>query len=351
MLWYCPSREEPSSREPVRIFPRIQKRFLISNLQPGTEYLFQIIPYTDSGSLSHLEGKCFTRSMEINHKNSESEVTVPHNETSPGNVRLDTRNETVPRTSSFKALGKAIYLASKDEQCSLEGICSAEEECSGGSSAMRYETLEEEKPMPNSLVLDLNVISVPDLNAELTPLLESSRDEDNECTLEQAVEAEDDAVSHGLEKNDQSRSSGSHDSQTCKMRAIGEVPAVESRTELCRKQTLNSKSEAYDCVSTLINGSPLQVCTGSGHLDRSYEYCVKIIRWLECEGHIEQEFRMKFLTWFSLRSTEQERRVVHAFIQTLIEDPSSLAGQLIDSFSDIVKTKRTRNGFCSELWH
>lgn len=354
MLWYCPSREEPSSKEPMRIFPRTQKRVLISNLQPGIEYLFRIIPYTDSGSLGHFEAKCFTRNVEINHKNFESEVVVPQNEISPDNERLDTRNETVPRTSSFKVqdLGKVLYLTSAEEQGSLEGLCSADvEECSGGSSAMRYETPEDEKPMPNSRELDLNVVSVPDLNAELTPPLESSRDEDNECTLEQVVEAEDDAVSHGLEKNDQSRSSGSHDSQTCKIRAIREVPAVESRTELCRKQTLSSKSEAYDCVSTLINGSPLQVCAGSGYLDRSYEYCVKIIRWLECEGHIGQEFRMKFLTWFSLRSTEQERRVVHAFIQTLIEDPSSLAGQLIDSFSDIVKSKRTRNGFCSELWH
>lgn len=321
------------------IFPRTQKRILISNLQPGIEYLFRIIPYTDSGSLGHLEAKCFTRDVEVDHNNSESGVFNRQNETNPDNVRLDTKNEAVPRTS-------------RSEQGSPEGFFSANvEECSGGSSAMRYETPEDEKPMSNSRELNLNVVSVPDLNAELTPPLESSRDEDNECTLDLVVEGGDDAVSHGLEKNDQSRSSGSHDSQACKIRAIGEVPAVESRTELCRKHTPGSKSEAYDCVSTLINSSPLQVCAGSGQLDRSYEYCVKIIRWLECEGHIEQEFRMKFLTWFSLRSTEQERRVVHAFIQTLIEDPNSLAGQLIDSFSDIVKSKRNRHGFCSELWH
>ncbi|KAK8940480.1 VIN3-like protein 2 [Platanthera zijinensis] len=43
--------------------------------------------------------------------------------------------------------------------------------------------------------------------------------------------------------------------------------------------------------------------------ERDYEYCVKVIRWLECEGHMEKEFRVKFLTWFSLKATPQERRV------------------------------------------
>jgi hypothetical protein len=39
------------------------------------------------------------------------------------------------------------------------------------------------------------------LNEELTPPFESSRDEDNGCTLEQAIEADDDAASHEVEKN------------------------------------------------------------------------------------------------------------------------------------------------------
>ena len=77
---------------------------------------------------------------------------------------------------------------------------------------------------------------------------------------------------------------------------------------------------------------------------------VKTIRWLECEGYINQEFRLKLLTWFSLRSMEQERRVVNTFIQNLIDDPSSLAG-LVDSFSDIISSKRPRNGLCGKLWH
>ena len=86
-------------------------------------------------------------------------------------------------------------------------------------------------------------------------------------------------------------------------------------------------------------------------MDEIFEYCVKIILWLECEGYIKQEFRLKLLTWFSLRSTDQERRVVNTFIQTLMDDPSSLAGQLVDSFADIINNKRPKTGFCSKLWH
>ena len=69
-------------------------------------------------------------------------------------------------------------------------------------------------------------------------------------------------------------------------------------------------------------------------------FCVKVIWWLECEGHIEANFRMKFLTWLSLRATQQEKRIVSVFVDTLIDDPASLAGQLIDTFSEAIYSKR-----------
>ncbi|KAL3616509.1 hypothetical protein CASFOL_039899 [Castilleja foliolosa] len=132
--------------------------------------------------------------------------------------------------------------------------------------------------------IDLNVASVPDLNEE--------------CM--------DDALS-----------------QEDIHRAPDEVPAVDSDN------------------STLTMMATNDVC-----LDENFEYCVKIIRWLECEGHIKKEFRLRLLTWLSLRSTEQERRVVNTFIKTLIDDPSSLAGQLVDSFSELA-IKKQRNGVYS----
>lgn len=86
----------------------------------------------------------------------------------------------------------------------------------------------------------------------------------------------------------------------------------------------------------------------------SYEYCVKVIRWLECDGHMESSFRVKFLTWFSLRATAAERRVVRVFVDAMADDPSSLAGQLVDTFSEAICRKPPplpHSGFCTRLWH
>lgn len=66
--------------------------------------------------------------------------------------------------------------------------------------------------------------------------------------------------------------------------------------------------------------------------ESDYEYSVRAIKWLEHEGHIDEEFRVKFLTWFSLKATMQERKVVRVYVDTFIDDPSSLAKQLIHTF-------------------
>lgn len=353
-LWYYKSGEELHTKDPVCVFPKSQRRILISNLQPCTEYTFRIVSYTDMCDLGHSEAKCFTKSVEIIKKNPSSLVALNHNKenhTAGGTSDSKMEPNSTVADSGFKVrdLGKILRLAWAQEQGCLEGFCCADvKNCCGGSEMVKPKYPEETLPKV-SHGLDLNVVSVPDLNEELTPPFESSRDEDNGCTLQQAVGADDDAASHDIEKNGLARSHGSGDSQTWTHGPAGEVPAVDSRVDAaCRKRVASTNEETHDCDSTLINGSPLRI---SDSLDENFEYCVKVIRWLECEGHIKQEFRLKLLTWFSLRSTEQERRVVNTYIQTLIDDPSSLAGQLVDSFSDIISNKRPRNGFCGKLWH
>ncbi|XVF88493.1 hypothetical protein PTKIN_Ptkin19aG0055700 [Pterospermum kingtungense] len=356
-LWYFESRDETHTKEPISVFPRTQRRISISNLQPCTEYTFRIVSYTEAGDLGHSEAKCFTKSVEIIHKNPNTAAFMNQkkdNSLIEGSSLGSNKELTAVGSSGFKVrdLGKVLHLTSAQEQGCFDGFCSADiEKCCGASKISKPVTREEDHVPSASGGLDLNVVSVPDLNEELTPPFESPRDEDNGCTLEQAVEADDDAVSHEIENNGLARSHGSDDSQTWTNGPTGEVPAVDSHTELCRKRASNLNEETHDCDSTLINGSPFQISSNSGSLDENFESCVKIIRWLECEGHINQEFRLKLLTWFSLRSTEQERRVVNTFIQTLIDDPSSLAGQLVDTFSDIISSKKPRNGFCSKLWH
>lgn len=99
------------------------------------------------------------------------------------------------------------------------------------------------------------------------------------------------------------------------------------------------------------SGHGVQVRPTTGLLEEDYEYCVKVVRWLECLGYIDEGFRMRFLTWFSLGSSEQERKIVLTFISTLIDDPSSLACQLEDSFMEIVSCKKPCHEFCTKLWH
>ncbi|XP_058111499.1 VIN3-like protein 1 [Magnolia sinica] len=358
-LWYCKSLEEPHQKEPICVFPKDQRRILISNLQPCTEYTFRIISFTETGDFGHSEAKCFTKSVEIIHKNADSTMAADRKSENVGVEGSSSGAKKEPKisasaSSGFKVrdLGKILRLAWAQEEGCFDGFCNADlEECCGGDGSMKPETVDDDQPPVDLRELDLNVVSVPDLNAAATPPFESSRDEDIGCTSERAVEAEDDINSGGMEKNGRAKLHGSGDSETWAVRPIREVPAVESRTEVCKKRSPTGNEEAYDCDSTLINGSPLRITGRSNCLDGTYEYCVKIIRWLECGGHIERDFRMKFLTWFSLRSTEKERRVVNTFIQTLVDDPSSLAGQLVDSFLDIVSCKRPRHGFCSKLWH
>ncbi|KAM0912549.1 hypothetical protein ACQ4PT_012713 [Festuca glaucescens] len=74
--------------------------------------------------------------------------------------------------------------------------------------------------------------------------------------------------------------------------------------------------------------------------ESAYVFCVKVIRWLEYEGHIEANFRVKFLTWLSLRATRREKKIVSVFVDTFIDDPASLAGQLSDTFSEAIYSKR-----------
>ncbi|KAL2321235.1 hypothetical protein Fmac_030204 [Flemingia macrophylla] len=352
-LWYYKSREESHTKDPVCVFPKAQRRILISNLQPCTQYTFRIVSFTEKGDLGHSEAKCFTKSIEILEKNSSSSVAMNHKKENLQTECNSSGSKMEPSPtmadSGFKVrdLGKILHLTWAQEQGCFEGFCCVgKRNCCGQSETVKPSNQQEQMPsvLPG---LDLNVVSVPDLNEELTPPFESSRDEDNGCTLQQAVEGDDDAASHDLEKN-LARSHGSGGSQTWNHGPTGEVPAVDSRGDVCRKRMAITNEETHDCDSTLINGSPLHASDGPFSLDENFEYCVKVIRWLECQGHIKQEFRLKLLTWFSLRSTEQERRVVNTFIQTLIDDPSSLAGQLVDSFSDIVSNKRPRNGFCNK---
>lgn len=350
-LWYCKTQQEVFSKEPLSIFPRDKRRISVTHLQPCTEYAFRIISYSEAGDLGHSEAKCYTKSVEILDKNPIAEGLKKENPSLEGSSSnaMEQPNSNQAVGFMVRDLGKFLHLAWAQEQGGQEGFCSADvEQCSG---VKKYEESPNihQSPPPVSRELDLNVVSVPDLNEDLTPPLESSRDEDNGCTLERAAGADDDAASRGVEKNGLGGSGPSDDSQAWIPIHNGDVPAVDSLTENRRKRVSSTNEEAHDTDSGLIIGSPFQASNDRGSLDEHFEKCVKIVRFLECDGHIKPEFRLKLLTWFCLRSTEQERRVVSTYITALGDDPKSLAGQLVDSFTDVISSKKPRNSFTSKF--
>ncbi|KAI4388692.1 hypothetical protein MLD38_000997 [Melastoma candidum] len=84
--------------------------------------------------------------------------------------------------------------------------------------------------------------------------------------------------------------------------------------------------------------------------ESDYEYSVRVIKGLEKEGYIEANFRVKFLTWFSLKATCHERRVVSVFVDTMADDPPSLAGQLAHTFMAEIYCDLalvSQHGFCT----
>lgn len=145
----------------------------------------------------------------------------------------------------------------------------------------------------------------------------------------------------------------------CKLAVLKDAPVRNGRSKFSGKDVEDGsgKREGPRDGSTSKKRSGERKddgCAGDDFGDRDFEYYVKVIRWLECEGHIEKNFRQKFLTWYSLRATPQEVRIVKIYVDTFLEDPASLAEQLVDTFSECISSQRTSTvpaGFCMKLWH
>ncbi|XP_076892119.1 VIN3-like protein 2 [Bidens hawaiensis] len=124
------------------------------------------------------------------------------------------------------------------------------------------------------------------------------------------------------------------------------LPITPCKTESVKDSILARKARAKSSKKNLDEDEPDELD------DRDFGYYVKIIRWLECEGHVDTGFRKKFLTWYSLRASQQEVKIVKVFVDTLMEDPASLAGQLVDTFYDVITNKTcSSSGLCLKLFH
>jgi len=79
------------------------------------------------------------------------------------------------------------------------------------------------------------------------------------------------------------------------VKPIKEVLVGEQQTGRSRKRALR-RHGVHDCDWNLPNGVQLSSLDLSGSLENNYQYCVKVIHWLEREGHIQKYFHKKFLT-------------------------------------------------------
>ncbi|XP_071725406.1 VIN3-like protein 2 [Rutidosis leptorrhynchoides] len=130
----------------------------------------------------------------------------------------------------------------------------------------------------------------------------------------------------------------------------GELPFTRYKAESSKDETFAIKSTPEPSKTNLDDGSSKKRSSEEVE-DRDFGYYVKVIRWLECKEHIDKSFRQKFLTWYSLRADPQEVRIVKVFVDTFMEEPSLLAEQLIDTFSEVIASKKCSKGLCLKLFH
>lgn len=130
-------------------------------------------------------------------------------------------------------------------------------------------------------------------------------------------------------------------------------PTLPSPKQHVSLASPTSNAPSTPCKSDETKGVPHQISKRQ-LTETDYEYALRVIRKLEHQGHLESDFRVKFLTWFSLKARVQEKRVVSVFIDTFVDDPPSLAGQLLDTFKDEICSEKklaSSHRFCSGLWH
>ncbi|XP_022997084.1 VIN3-like protein 2 [Cucurbita maxima] len=123
------------------------------------------------------------------------------------------------------------------------------------------------------------------------------------------------------------------------------------------KNSITSMKPISVCPSTPCKISETRTLLGSNCKRRAeesdYDYSVRMVKWLEHEAHIDEDFRVKFLTWFSLKASVKDRRVVCAFVDALIDDPPSLAGQLSHTFMDEIfcnQKPTSKHEYCNWIW-
>ena len=415
-LWHRRATDENFPNNPTCIISTNPGEAQISNLEPCTEYDFCVVPFSERGIGEPAEASCCTkREISREFSSNSDEWYHPTNVEEEIYMIIDKPESNFKVRDLGKVLhsawsepseviegifnGKGWGMNSCNEggknkvrNCSPNVLSSSVRNMSGVDDDDACKGTSEDKTWIRDLNVSANLdlaveesrvtLEVEDVNRTIsrrnsTGLLQES-DEAKGANVAELDDASDPGnsqisqteasgiMSHALQANaraelhnDEPRivddKHGHGESWAMQVRGPGRGVGMEP---MLRKKTMktfdrdidNDDDDGYGIVNGCGGGS----IGGPLCASRNYELCVKIVRWLECQGLVKEDFRMKFLTWFSLRASEHEKRVVSVFIDTLQDNPASLAEQLVDTFSDIISSNRHQmmsNGFCSKLWH
>ncbi|GFZ08682.1 fibronectin type III domain-containing protein [Actinidia rufa] len=334
-LWHRKAEDMDYPAEPTCTLFTPNTRFLLSGLCPATEYFVKVFCFNSTRNIGKCEAQFrsgadddVTNSKNLAVERNESPATNSSSLSNPSSVEDETNNENGKREEPILAYCNNI----DTEKFASANVSNNVVDCAGTSQGG---TLGDYVPL----------LDEEGATAKINSILNS-----NELNLENNESPEDQEMSTGTGSNTHVGKStervlfvGNSEAELpntpYKLENFKDGPAINGRCKPSKKD--------LDCGS----GREEEP---SGNNNRDFEYYVKVIRWLECEGHVETSFRQKFLTWYSLKATPQEVRVVKVFVDTLIDDPASLAGQLVDAFLEIISSKRPAavpSGFCLKLWH
>ncbi|PKA49452.1 VIN3-like protein 2 [Apostasia shenzhenica] len=313
-LW---TRTVDSIDYPVEPIGRLYKpngRFQVTGLIPATKYIFKVLAFSDSRELGEWEIRVSTKSPNKDVMSSAVEGTSPKTNSS-GLSNPSSEGDESHNTGTY-----AEKVDAMESEKSSDQLPNTLEEMPGLSGS----GLDEEPTYLNNTGSHRGSTNSGDQNLIFSaPKLEN---ESNVAAGKEMIIAPSPPITPS---------------------SLGTLLLENGTAKPERKPESSTKRSRGKCAAI--------ICKQDGSaVEGDYEYCVKVIRWLECEGYIESNFRVKFLTWFSLSASPQERKVVSVFVDTLIDDPGSLAGQLVDSFSDAIYGKRpppVPTGFCMRLWH
>lgn len=358
-LWHRKSNDLEYPAEPACTMLAPNKRFTFSDLTPSTEYVFKVVSFQDTRELGMGEVQFSTSSSgddipkSLVAERSQSPATNCSSLSNPSSVEDETNNVTPYHDQNENREDNYPGYCKGTDKTVSTNLSNEATNCTGtdqeGNPADSVFVSDDERDL--RVVVSMPKVLKPDNKPSLECQIieEMSTDKESNTPVRTGMECVPfmgsseaglpitpcklEIFKDGLGRNGRPKPSTMDlDDGSGK----GDEPQAGSSS---KKRSAERQDEE---------------CAANGPSDRDFEYYVKVIRWLECEGHVEKNFRQKFLTWYSLRATPQEVRIVKVFVDTLIEDPASLAEQLIDTFTETISSKRSSvvpAGFCMKLWH